>query len=114
MTLEHFSYSPNVSLTLKSDDVSVRLADVCENSATLFEPALLLPNTRACIIVKVGDRERHHQIIIRQSLPDDMMILFSLDSPGKESVKSESFQTSSAPLSAVKDVLLQIFRSLPF
>jgi hypothetical protein len=61
-------FSPNVLIWLEIGEKKIRLAAVLHNMATLYEPAEVLPGTRAVLVISVDGVEERSEVLLHEGI----------------------------------------------
>jgi hypothetical protein len=69
-------YSPNVLIYLEIDKKKIRLADVLNDSATLYEHANVPSNTLAQLVIVVDNQEKRQQVLLYEGISKNSNIIY--------------------------------------
>lgn len=76
--MKSFGYSPTVLIYLDIGGKTIRLADVLDGSATLYESVEVPANTPATLVFSIGGAEERKGIILGNGISkDDSLIKFT-------------------------------------
>jgi len=62
------SYSPNILIYLEIGEQTVRLADVLENTATLYGEAEIPPGTEATLVFSVDGNKESQRVLLPEGI----------------------------------------------
>jgi len=73
-----FGYSPKILIYLDIGGKTIRLADVLEDSATLYESADVAANTPAILVFSIDGEEERQNIVLSHGISkNDSLINFT-------------------------------------
>ena len=69
------SYSPNILIYLEFDKKKIRLADVCNDTATIYERTMICSGTPADLVFIIDEAEERQKVLVKNSVSlDDRML----------------------------------------
>ena len=82
MDAKSSGYSPNILIYLDVGGKTIRLADVLNDSATLYESAEVPANTPATLVISVDGEEERKKVLLSSGISkSSMMISFAYTDP---------------------------------
>lgn len=75
MVSEYSYYSPHILIYLQIGEQRVRLADVLEETATLYDSAEVPPNTNASLVFSIDGIEESEPVVLHQGIARDSEII---------------------------------------